>query len=58
MEPLFHAIVMSATNPVGMVLGVGILGISLYGVYRWAHQKPKSGGDEHFTGQPPAGVTR
>ena len=46
-------------SPIGGMITLVILAAFGYGIYKWATQKRSvAGGDEHFTGQPPAGAAR
>ena len=47
-------------SPIGGMTTLVILAVFGYGLYRWvkAPRKAKAGGEEHFTGQPPASAAR
>jgi len=60
METLLTAILQAWVSPLGFTISLGVMALFIYGIYRWvkAPRKAKAGGEEHFTGQPPASAAR
>jgi hypothetical protein len=44
METFIAVVLEAAASPLGWLVAVPVIGFAIYGVYTWAHKKPKQGG--------------